>query len=98
MSGTRPQVPVAVVGVGALVPGATDAAGYWRTVIGGRDLITEVPASRWLVEDHYDPDPAAPDKTYARKGRSCRRSTSTRWPTVCRPPAFRPRTPPSCSR
>ncbi|MGW4234443.1 SDR family NAD(P)-dependent oxidoreductase [Streptomyces sp. NPDC004980] len=68
MSGTRPQVPVAVVGVGALVPGATDAAGYWRTVIGGRDLITEVPASRWLVEDHYDPDPTAPDKTYARKG------------------------------
>ncbi|MFF1463199.1 SDR family NAD(P)-dependent oxidoreductase [Streptomyces sp. NPDC058330] len=62
------QVPVAVVGVGALVPGATDAAGYWRIVTGGQDLITDVPASRWLVEDHYDPDPAAPDKTYARRG------------------------------
>ncbi|MEU2023670.1 SDR family NAD(P)-dependent oxidoreductase [Streptomyces sp. NPDC016469] len=60
--------PVAVVGVGALVPGATDAAGYWRLVTGGRDLITEVPASRWRVEDHYDPDPAAPDRTYARRG------------------------------
>ncbi|MFE9171928.1 SDR family NAD(P)-dependent oxidoreductase [Streptomyces kebangsaanensis] len=65
---TPGQVPVAVVGVGALVPGATDAAGYWRIVTGGRDLITEVPASRWLVADHYDPDPAAPDKTYARRG------------------------------
>ncbi|MCN9242318.1 SDR family oxidoreductase [Streptomyces sp. RY43-2] len=65
---TAAQVPVAVVGVGALVPGATDAAGYWRIVTGGRDLITEVPASRWLVADHYDPDPAAPDKTYARRG------------------------------
>ncbi|MGN5635531.1 beta-ketoacyl synthase N-terminal-like domain-containing protein, partial [Streptomyces sp. AC154] len=62
------QVPVAVVGVGALVPGATDAAGYWRIVTGGRDLMTEVPASRWSVADHYDPDPAAPDKTYARRG------------------------------
>ncbi|MFJ7996123.1 SDR family NAD(P)-dependent oxidoreductase [Streptomyces sp. NPDC096310] len=62
------QVPVAVVGVGALAPGAKDAAGYWRIVTGGRDLMTEVPASRWLVEDHYDPDPAAPDKTYARRG------------------------------
>ncbi|NED15558.1 type I polyketide synthase [Streptomyces sp. SID9124] len=60
--------PVAVVGVGALVPGATDAAGYWRIVSGGKDLITEVPASRWRVEDHYDPDPAAPDRTYARRG------------------------------
>lgn len=67
-TGPRRQVPVAVVGVGALVPGATDAGGYWRTVIGGRDLITDVPASRWLVADHYDPDPAAPDKTYARRG------------------------------
>ncbi|MFD4761877.1 SDR family NAD(P)-dependent oxidoreductase [Streptomyces sp. NPDC058439] len=65
---TRGQVPIAVVGVGALVPGATDAAGYWRILTGGRDLITEVPASRWLVADHYDPDPAAPDKTYARRG------------------------------
>ncbi|MFH9690055.1 SDR family NAD(P)-dependent oxidoreductase [Streptomyces sp. NPDC017413] len=62
------QLPIAVVGVGALVPGATDAAGYWRIVTGGRDLITEVPATRWRVEDHYDPDPAAPDKTYARRG------------------------------
>ncbi|MGV9504825.1 SDR family oxidoreductase [Streptomyces tendae] len=69
MSGSTPrQVPIAVVGVGALVPGATDAAGYWRVVTGGRDLITEVPVSRWRVEDHYDPDPAAPDKTYARRG------------------------------
>uniref|UniRef100_A0AAU2VK49 SDR family oxidoreductase n=1 Tax=Streptomyces sp. NBC_00008 TaxID=2903610 RepID=A0AAU2VK49_9ACTN len=62
------QVPVAVVGVGALVPGATDAAGYWRIVTGGHDLMTEVPDSRWSVADHYDPDPAAPDKTYARRG------------------------------
>jgi acyl transferase domain-containing protein len=69
VSGSTPrQLPIAVVGVGALVPGATDAAGYWRNVTGGRDLITEVPAARWRVEDHYDPDPAAPDKTYARRG------------------------------
>ncbi|MEU8701219.1 SDR family oxidoreductase [Streptomyces sp. NPDC048680] len=69
MPATTPrQVPIAVVGVGAQVPGAQDAAGYWRIVTGGRDLITEVPASRWRVEDHYDPDPAATDKTYARRG------------------------------
>ncbi|WP_435193230.1 SDR family oxidoreductase [Streptomyces sp. NRRL F-5630] len=62
------QVPIAVVGTGALVPGARDAAGYWRAVVAGRDMITEVPASRWLVADHYDPDPTATDKTYARRG------------------------------
>ncbi|MFD6194266.1 SDR family oxidoreductase [Streptomyces sp. NPDC060275] len=69
MSETHPpQIPVAVVGVGALAPGATDPAEFWRTVLSGRDLISDVPSSRWLVEDHYDPDPAAPDKTYARRG------------------------------
>ncbi|MFF9689625.1 SDR family NAD(P)-dependent oxidoreductase [Streptomyces sp. NPDC014623] len=66
-SGPR-QVPIAVVGLGALVPGEHGADGFWRTVVSGRDLITDVPAARWLVEDHYDPDPAAPDKTYARRG------------------------------
>ncbi|MFC8103401.1 SDR family oxidoreductase [Streptomyces sp. NPDC057363] len=63
-----PQVPVAVVGIGALAPGATSTTEFWRNVLSGRDLITDVPPSRWLVEDHYDPDPAALDKTYARRG------------------------------
>src|SRR5581483_12429416 len=30
--------------------------------------IREVPADRWLVEDYYDPDPRAPDRTYAKRG------------------------------
>ena len=32
------------------------------------DLITDVPPGHWLIEDYYDPDPSAPDKTYARRG------------------------------
>ncbi|TDD61686.1 SDR family oxidoreductase [Kribbella antibiotica] len=65
----RPQqIPVAVVGVGALMPGATDAGAFWRNIVTGRDLVTEVPSTHWLVEDYYDPDPSAPDKTYGRTG------------------------------
>jgi hypothetical protein len=26
------------------------------------------PASHWLIEDYYDPDPRARDKTYAKRG------------------------------
>jgi acyl transferase domain-containing protein len=63
-----PLPPIAVVGVGALFPGSTDAAGFWRDILAGRDLLTDVPPSHWLVADYYDPDPAAPDKTYARRG------------------------------
>ncbi|MFF3484317.1 SDR family oxidoreductase [Streptomyces sp. NPDC002701] len=69
MTAPRPrQVPIAVVGIGALMPGEQGAHGFWRTVVHGRDLMTDVPATRWLAEDYYDPDPAAPDKTYARRG------------------------------
>ncbi|MGW1597916.1 SDR family NAD(P)-dependent oxidoreductase [Streptomyces sp. NPDC002343] len=61
-------MPIAVVGLSTLVPGSSEAAGFWRDVAAGRDLITEVPASHWLPEDHYDADPAARDKTYATRG------------------------------
>ncbi|WP_255649718.1 type I polyketide synthase [Frankia sp. ArI3] len=63
-----PQPPIAVVGVGAIMPGSIDAAGFWNSIVRGEDLITEVPRSHWLVEDYYDPDPAAIDKTYVRRG------------------------------
>ncbi|QTR03075.1 acyltransferase domain-containing protein, partial [Saccharothrix algeriensis] len=62
------QVPVAVVGVGALLPGCEDVEDFWRAVLTGRDLIGDVPATHWLLEDYYDPDPAAVDKTYGRRG------------------------------
>ena len=60
--------PIAVVGVSALFAGSSDASGFWRDILAGRDLITEIPESHWLIEDYYDPDPKAPDKTYAKRG------------------------------
>ena len=62
------QVPIAIVGMGAIMPGATDVASFWRCLIEGEDLITDVPENRWLVDDHYDPDPSVPDRTYSRRG------------------------------
>src|SRR6266568_262739 len=62
------QVPVAVVGLAAVLPGARDVTEYWRNIVTGRDLITDVPPSHWSADDFYDPDPAAPDKTYCRRG------------------------------
>ena len=63
-----PSVPIAIVGISAVMPGAVDADAFWRNVLEGRDMLTDVPPSRWLLEDFYDPDQAAPDKTYARRG------------------------------
>ncbi len=60
--------PIAVVGVSALFPGSQDATGFWTDIRSGADLLTDVPATHWLPEDYYDPDPSAPDKTYAKRG------------------------------
>ncbi len=65
---SAPSEPVAVVGVSALFPGSTDAAGFWRDILAGKDCITDVPTTHWLMEDFYDPNPATPDKIYARRG------------------------------
>ena len=65
---TRNPPPIAVIGVSALFPGSSNAHGFWRDIVTGRDLITDVPSTRWLTSDYYDPDPAAPDKTYCRRG------------------------------
>ncbi|HXJ62580.1 MAG TPA: beta-ketoacyl synthase N-terminal-like domain-containing protein, partial [Actinomycetota bacterium] len=62
------QAGVAVVGVGAILPDAPDAATFWENVRTGHSSIGDVPPSRWDPELYYDPDPAAPDKTYSRIG------------------------------
>ena len=62
------QAPVAVVGLGAIMPGAVDVRGFWRNAVDGRDLITDVPPDHWLVEDYYSPEPGTPGKTYVRRG------------------------------
>ena len=67
-SGAPEHEPIAVVGVSALMPGSADADGFWRTVVQGRDLVTDVPPTHWLVSDYYDSDPAAADKTYGYRG------------------------------
>ncbi|SPM37636.1 beta-ketoacyl synthase, partial [Mycobacterium rhizamassiliense] len=60
--------PVAVVGVSALFPGSPEATRFWRNIVEGVDLFSEVPESHWRAEDFYDPSPSAPDKVYATRG------------------------------
>ena len=64
----RQQTPIAIIGVGALFPGATEVGGFWRNILAARDLITDVPPSHWLIDDYYDPNPGAVDKTYGKRG------------------------------
>ena len=60
--------PIAIVGMSGLFPQARTLLEFWENILNKRDCITEVPASRWKLEDYYDPDPTLPDKTYSMKG------------------------------
>ena len=59
---------IAVVGVGAVLPDAPDAATFWSNCKKGRYSISEVPGDRWDPDLYWDPDPQAPDKTYSKIG------------------------------
>lgn len=61
-------VDIAIVGIGAIFSGAPNADEFWREIVQGRDLITQVPKSHWSIEDYYDPNPTAQDKVYCRRG------------------------------
>ncbi|WP_084337723.1 type I polyketide synthase [Actinomadura oligospora] len=59
----------AIVGIGAVFPGAADASAFWRNIRDGVDAISEVPAHRWDPEVYYAPGAAAaPDRFYCRRG------------------------------
>ena len=60
--------PIAIVGVGAIMPDAPDATAFWHNITSGRYSIADVPPERWDPELYYDPDPRAVDKTYSKIG------------------------------
>jgi acyl transferase domain-containing protein/acyl carrier protein len=59
---------VAVVGVGAIMPGARNARGFWENITKGVYGISEVDPKRWDPALYWDPDPKAPRKTYSKIG------------------------------
>ncbi|MEU5075609.1 beta-ketoacyl synthase N-terminal-like domain-containing protein [Streptomyces asoensis] len=68
---TASQVPVAIVGMSVMLPGAADLDAYWRNLRDGVDAVGEVPAGRWDAA-YYRPGtasgPAMADRVYARRG------------------------------
>src|SRR6201997_272703 len=59
---------IAIVGVGAALPDAPNAAAFWKNVKDGRYSISEVTPNRWDPALYYDPDHSAPDKTSSKIG------------------------------
>ncbi|MCP4756342.1 MAG: acyltransferase domain-containing protein [Proteobacteria bacterium] len=62
------QIPIAIVGMSAIFPQSKNLQDYWDNIVKEVDCITDVPPSRWDLDDYYDPDPKAKDKTYCKRG------------------------------
>ncbi|WP_054814619.1 type I polyketide synthase [Nocardia arizonensis] len=60
--------PIAIVGLSGLFPMARNVREFWQNITDAVDCTSEVPPSRWNLDDYYDEDPTAPDKTYCRRG------------------------------
>ncbi|RZA27006.1 MAG: SDR family oxidoreductase [Proteobacteria bacterium] len=44
---------VAIVGMACIFPGAKDVQSYWKNILTGEDLVTEVPETRWSKDTYY---------------------------------------------
>ena len=61
--------PVAVVGMGCRFPGGVHSPeDFWNLLSHGVDAMTEIPKSRFDIDQYYDPDPDAAGKMVTRKG------------------------------
>ncbi len=60
--------PVAIVGLGAILPDAPDVATFWANLQAAKYSVRDVPPDRWDPELYFDPDPKAADRTYSKVG------------------------------
>jgi amino acid adenylation domain-containing protein len=59
---------IAVIGMSGKFPGANNLEAFWMNLAGGVDSITEIPQSRWDLEQTYAPGEPLPNKTYHKWG------------------------------
>ncbi|NQU65167.1 MAG: acyltransferase domain-containing protein [SAR324 cluster bacterium] len=62
------EIPIAIIGMSAIFPQSKNLQEYWDNIVKEINCITDVPPSRWNLEDYYDPDPTAEDKSYCKRG------------------------------
>ncbi|MEM9387922.1 MAG: SDR family NAD(P)-dependent oxidoreductase [Pseudomonadota bacterium] len=60
--------PIAIVGIGCRFPGAKGLDEFWDLMCKGVDAVTEVPDTRWPIDQVYDENPLAVGKMNTRRG------------------------------
>ncbi len=65
---SKPQKPIAVVGIGCRFPDADDVHAFWSNIETGRTAFSDIPEDRWHHEFFYSAAQRDVDKTWAPKG------------------------------
>jgi acyl transferase domain-containing protein/acyl carrier protein/SAM-dependent methyltransferase len=63
--------PIAIIGLAGRYPASPTVDDFWSNLRAGRDCISEIPADRWPLAEHFDPNPetaAKNGKCYGRWG------------------------------
>src|ERR1700688_251368 len=70
-AGPHPQnesEPIAIIGIGCRFPGSSGPQEFWQSIRDEVDVITEVPAVRFDLDEVYNSDPALAGKINSRWG------------------------------
>ncbi len=59
---------IAVIGMAGQLPKSKNLDEYWNNISNGIDCISEIPSTRWHIDELYDPDPRAVNKTCCKWG------------------------------
>lgn len=62
------HVPIAIVGMSAMMPDAGDVREFWRNIVNGVSAIREVPPDRWDPEVYFEASRLSREKTYSKWG------------------------------
>lgn len=60
--------PIAIVGIGGIMPGADHLQTFWENIEAGKDSVTEVPCERWDWKEIYGNPGKEPNKTNIKWG------------------------------
>ncbi|MCP4701907.1 MAG: amino acid adenylation domain-containing protein, partial [Gammaproteobacteria bacterium] len=67
-SNVQPSQAIAIIGMSGKFPDANDVNEYWDNLSTGKDSVREIPETRWSLDEFYDPDAQAPQKSYSKWG------------------------------
>ncbi|KAB8144504.1 type I polyketide synthase [Chloroflexia bacterium SDU3-3] len=67
-AGDAAHEPIAIIGLGCRFPQANGPQAFWKLLLDGVDTISEIPSTRFKIDDYYDPRPGTPGKMATRWG------------------------------